>query len=361
MVRSLRLLPTAAISLVLLSACSGGSSPTLDGSLAASGNALPRSVASGTRAASTTLYVLNTGGDEGTVTVYGLGESSPLRSVSLAAAVNADRNRFFMTVGSKSGLLYTQYPLNATGPSGPELLSIYRQQGAKQRAPIEIQSDLGIMTSDDAGNVYTVCENKAVCEFNKLGQSVRTISLSKCAGLTMSALATDAKGDLAMGCRRGVLVYSPGSSVPTWEVSHNPGEPNGLAFDRSGELYIATKTSGIFVYKQGRRSPVRTITDGVNDPGNLAFDSSNNLYVLNYGAHSVIEYADGQGSPERTITSGLTSPVSMAVDGVGNIYVANNSGYTDLGNVVVYAPGNSAPQQTITNGVDSPQSIGVSY
>ncbi len=359
MVRVFRLLPIAAILLPLLAGCSGGSSPAPEGALG-SGNGRSRPTGTAAKMASTTLYVLNAGGDEGNVTVYSQGESSPSRTVALAKAVNANRDQFYMNVGSRTGLLYTQYPLAYYGWQTPGMLMIFGDQGAKQRTTVQIPNNFGIMASDNVGNVFTVCGMKAVCEFNKVGRSVRTINLSKCAGLKLSNLATDAKGNLAMGCQRGVLVYPPGASAPTWTVQHKLGEPAGLAFDRSGELYIATRTRGIFVYKQGRRAPIRTITDGLNDPASLAFDSSNNLYVLNYGAYSVGEYAEGQVSPERTITSGLTAPVSMAVDGVGNVHVANNS-RGSVGNVVVYAAGNSTPQLTVTDGVNSPQSIGVSY
>ena len=53
----------------------------------------------------------------------------------------------------------------------------------------------------------------------------------------------------------------------------------------------------------------------------LAFDGSGNLYVANYGNGTVSEFAPGCTTPSATLT-GLSPPQRLAFDGSGNLYVA---------------------------------------
>jgi len=90
---------------------------------------------------------------------------------------------------------------------------------------------------------------------------------------------------------------------------------------------------------------VKKIGEGhVNVPEGIAFDSSGNMYVANNFGNSIgIFSPDGQWLRDITSAGHLSSPHGLLIDGQGNLYAANQSG----NNITVF---NSAGiyQKTIT-------------
>ena len=75
-------------------------------------------------------------------------------------------------------------------------------------------------------------------------------------------------------------------------------------------------------FAPGSTTPTATLT-GLTHPDALAFDSSGNLYVANCsGSNTVSEFAPGSTTPTATLT-GLNDPEALAFDSSGNLYVAN--------------------------------------
>ena len=101
-------------------------------------------------------------------------------------------------------------------------------------------------------------------------------------------------------------------------------------------------------------TPSATLT-GLNQPNALAFDGSGNLFVANRGFHSrgttVSEFAPGSIIPTATLT-GLNGPAALASDARGNLFVANGNGTT----VSEFAPGSTTPTATLT-GLDDPAAL----
>ena len=124
-------------------------------------------------------------------------------------------------------------------------------------------------------------------------------------------------------------------------ITEGLSQPDALAFDGSGNLYVANAVGNtVQVYAEGGSSPIDTISDGVYRPDGLAFDSSGNLYVANNfpktkgrrhivkcdgetGIWTVTVYAPGSTQPLRTISKGPCFPDALAFDSSGNLYVAN--------------------------------------
>lgn len=162
-----------------------------------------------------------------------------------------------------------------------------------------------------------------------------------------------------------VTVYAPGSKSVLRTISDGVSSPSALAFDGSGNLYVSNLklSSGgndVTVYAPGTKSVLETISDGVSNPWALAFDGSGNLYVANDGegskpVSSVTVYGSSL-SLLRTIFKGVSSPRALAVDRSGNLYVSNcGECYSGgKGNVTVYAPGSKKALRTITQGLDNP-------
>ena len=78
-------------------------------------------------------------------------------------------------------------------------------------------------------------------------------------------------------------------------------------------------------FAPGSTTASATLT-GLNLPYALAFDSSGNLYVANYGSNTVSKFAPGSTTASTTLT-GLNEPNALAFDSSGNLYVANGEQY----------------------------------
>ncbi len=65
---------------------------------------------------------------------------------------------------------------------------------------------------------------------------------------------------------------------------------------------------------------------GLNEPDGMAFDAAGNLYVTNYNAGTVVKYTAGGGTATSFIT-GLTNPTGIVFDAAGNVYVSQFNGY----------------------------------
>ena len=120
--------------------------------------------------------------------------------------------------------------------------------------------------------------------------------------------------------------FAPGSTTPTATLT-GLTDPVALAFDSSGDLFVANYGSGtVSEFAPGSTTPTATLT-GLTDPYALAFDSSGNLFVANgNNPGTVSEFAPGSTTPTATLT-GLTDPHALAFDSSGNLYVANDIWY----------------------------------
>jgi uncharacterized protein (TIGR03437 family) len=184
-------------------------------------------------------------------------------------------------------------------------------------------------------------------------------------------LTTDASGNVYFSAGNCVYKLTPGGTLTLVAGNSRAGysgdgglataaqlnSPQGLAFDKSGDLYVADSlnnrvrvisTSGIITTFAGNGavgSP-RFLGDNgpatsanLHFPGGLAFDSTGNLYIADTGDNS-IRYVDisnimhtiaGDGYPgyegdtasPYNYGSELRQPEDVAVDKNGNIYIAD--------------------------------------
>ena len=103
-----------------------------------------------------------------------------------------------------------------------------------------------------------------------------------------------------------------------------------LAF-ASGSLYVGNYIDGaddvVDKFAAGATSSTPTLTfTGVNEPTSLAFDSSGNLYVANYGNNTVSKFTVFGTKPAATF-GGLNAPAALAFES-GELYVGNFYGGT---------------------------------
>jgi DNA-binding beta-propeller fold protein YncE len=115
-------------------------------------------------------------------------------------------------------------------------------------------------------------------------------------------------------------------SAATLKVSEYP---QGLAFDHSGNLYVADYTFGTIEEFGPSGNPINaSFASGLNGPVGLAFDGSGNLFVANQNNNTVSEFGPAGNLINPTFASGLNTPRGLAFDGSDNLYVANEGNNT---------------------------------
>ena len=110
--------------------------------------------------------------------------------------------------------------------------------------------------------------------------------------------------------------------------------PQGLAVDSSGNIYVANPGDNTINKFNSTGSYVSSITTNISLPQGLAVDSKDNLYAANYGNgpsnnHTIskFDYA-GVYVDSLDTAAYLNSPIGIALDPAGNIYAANFGNYS---------------------------------
>jgi sugar lactone lactonase YvrE len=180
------------------------------------------------------------------------------------------------------------------------------------------------LTADSTGNVYFVDQN-SVIEWN------------------------NATGLLTIVAGNGTTGYS-GDNGPATSAQLN--NPQGLAVDSNGDLYIADaannvirKVSGgtITTFAGNGTAGTAACPNGAaasaqfNNPAGLALDSHGNLYIADTGDYCVREVSNGMittvagngvptynGDNQPATSASLSfSVIGVAVDSQGNVYIAD--------------------------------------
>jgi sugar lactone lactonase YvrE len=101
-------------------------------------------------------------------------------------------------------------------------------------------------------------------------------------------------------------------------------QPRGLAFNSTGNLFVAN--SNFDTIEEFTPSGVGTVfadTD-MNSPGALAFNATGTLFVANEA--DIVEF-NSSGVGTIFASSGLSGPTGLAFNATGTLFVANQNGY----------------------------------
>jgi sugar lactone lactonase YvrE len=171
-----------------------------------------------------------------------------------------------------------------------------------------------------------------------------------------------------------VQVFELGTTSAVATVTSGIGQANAIAFDTSGNLYVANCESGcslsgtdaVLEYAPPYTGTPVAITTGISKPESLGFDTNGNLYVANYNANvngNVTKFAPPFTSSSvavTTYTNGIGSPIALALDPANDLFVASLQGNSGNGTVSGYKASNSgglADYGPITQGVQIPAAI----
>ncbi|HEU4362289.1 MAG TPA: serine/threonine-protein kinase PknD [Mycobacterium sp.] len=134
-----------------------------------------------------------------------------------------------------------------------------------------------------------------------------------------------------------VVKLAPGSSQPTVLPFSGLYQPQALAVDSAGAVYVSDFNNRVVKLPAGSNEQTVLPFDGLNYPEGVAVDSGGSVYVADRGNNRVVMLAAGSNNQAVLPFSGLKNPDGVAVDGSGGVYVTD----TDNNRVLKLAKGSS--------------------
>ena len=176
--------------------------------------------------------------------------------------------------------------------------------------------------------------------------------------LSPGGVALDKAGDVFVtseGMYGRVVELPAGSSTPTVLPFSGLYQPQGLAMDNAGALYVADFNNRVIKLAAGSNNQTVLGFTGLNYPEGVAVDGQGNVYVADRGNSRVLKLVPGSNTQTVLPFTGLKNPDGVAVDPAGNVYVTD----TDNNRVLKLAAG--AGTQTVLPfaGVSVPWGIAV--
>lgn len=129
------------------------------------------------------------------------------------------------------------------------------------------------------------------------------------------------------------------TSVPKFTFGlSGTSDPDHLAFDPSGNLWVTSHSNGsVLEYtgpftSSGELSPATTLTDGITQPAGIAFDKRGNLYVtvLSAGTKSIAVFAKPISNKQPYYLGGLFGEGGLIFDAQGNLYASSDGSPTAI-------------------------------
>lgn len=176
--------------------------------------------------------------------------------------------------------------------------------------------------------------------------------------LSPGGVALDKAGDVFVtseGMYGRVVELPPGSSTPTVLPFSGLYQPQGLAVDSAGAVYVADFNNRVVKVAAGSTTQTVLPFTGLNYPEGVAVDGQGNVYVADRGNNRVLKLAADSTTQTVLPFTGLKNPDGVAVDPAGNVYITD----TDNNRVLELAAGSSNQTVLPFTGVSVPWGIAV--
>ena len=144
--------------------------------------------------------------------------------------------------------------------------------------------------------------------------------------LSPGGVALDSAGDVYVtseGMYGRVVKLSAGSNATTVLPFHGLYQPQGLAVDGAGTVYVADFNNRVVSLAAGSNDQKVLPFTGLSYPEGVAVDSQGSVYVADRGNSRVVKLAAGAKTQTELPFSGLNNPDGVAVDAAGTVYVAD--------------------------------------
>jgi sugar lactone lactonase YvrE len=138
-----------------------------------------------------------------------------------------------------------------------------------------------------------------------------------------TGLALGSNGDLYVSCRHDGTIHRVAQSGQEEEWIEGMGTATGLAFDRTGNLFVGDRSGTIFKISPEREIFVFATLEPSVAAYHLAFHPSGELYVTGPTTSSYDRvYRITQGGEVHVFYRGLGRPQGLAFDQDSNLYIA---------------------------------------
>lgn len=144
--------------------------------------------------------------------------------------------------------------------------------------------------------------------------------------LSPGGVTLDSAGNVyvtSMGMYGRVVKLTTGSDATTVLPFNGLYQPQGLAVDGAGTVYVADFNNRVISMAAGSNSQKELPFTGLSYPEGVAIDSQGAVYVADRGNSRVVKLAAGSNTQTVLPFNGLNNPDGVAVDPVGNVYVAD--------------------------------------
>ncbi len=176
--------------------------------------------------------------------------------------------------------------------------------------------------------------------------------------LSPGGLTLDAEGNVYItnqGMYGRVVKLAPGSNTPIVLPFSGLYEPQGVAVDKDGSVYVTDFNNRVVKLVAGSNSQSELPITGLNYPEGVAVDGAGSVYVADRGNNRVVKFDAGSNTQSDLPLTGLHNPDDVAVDTSGNVYVTD----TDNNRVVKLAAGSNTQTDLPFSGLSSPWGVAV--
>jgi sugar lactone lactonase YvrE len=227
------------------------------------------------------------------------------------------------------------------------------------------------ITIDGGGNIYVVNDEGAGGQgptIVKIAPNGMVTTLFAAAGPPLmntgpQSVAVDSSGNVYFVDPNSsqILRVAPNGNLSTFvDAGVGLPSPNGLAFDKNGNLYVSCATGLILKVTPAAVISTFVPASTTSSPGSLgmAFDQSGNLYVANTFANSISKITPaGAASTFAVGNLGSTiSPNFLAFDRNGNLFFSNTGGASG-GLIVEVSPNGTAVTTFDRTNFSSPKGL----
>lgn len=226
--------------------------------------------------------------------------------------------------------------LTATNPPSSNQM----KQGAEHRSVSPVNSESQLLYASNKES--SVIDIYSVPGYSKVGQISNGL-------YEPEGIATDENGNLYVANTDGesVTIYKPETTSPYSTLTESHG-PDDVAVATNGYVLAGDLAGGVDVYAPGKTSPSARLTNpGISIVRSVGVDANNNVYAAGTNASSegvVIEYTDMSGGGTNLGLQDLESPLGVLIDKNDNVVVSD----VGAGKVFIYPQGKTSPSSEIS-------------